>query len=388
MITNENNNQTDEYIFIENLLNEFGELLPLTVIYKLYVIQCTLSGMNNPAIYKSLTQFSQSNFLLDDRSTEDIKNGSKALEIYKKNKYQKINRLKGNSSIPDFLQIIGYGNFIYAVIEKYPFPCVVGYHFKNWTPKILRNYIRLYFHIPRSSKKRKKENIKIPSIGTVRNKMYYPDTEFTVYPRLYSLHTIFDYYIKQVFDADFYIFYWEKNSYRVSKKDKSHPHLTQQYNGTFFITLINLSDSSTTPITLNNIISSSYNSNEEDIDWQVCFERCYNTASKFSKSNKIIFLFNTSGISKELSSYSSHLDKVPNYSLLPYRSLKNMISSLKFLEDNYKKNDNLVELRKVQKLIRQLKKVQEKISKLSKQKLTKRRDKKTYMENMKKIINN
>ena len=65
-----------------------------------------------------------------------------------------------------------------------------------------------------------------------------------------------------------------------------------------------------------------------------------------------------------------------------------MISSLKFLEDNYEKNDNLVELRKVQKLIRQLKKVQEKISKLSKQKLTKRRDKKTYMENIKKIINN
>lgn len=384
----------EECIFIDNLLTEFSDYLPLTVIYKLHVIKCASSNMNNTQILDSLARLSENDFFIGNRSDNDIEDGKRALEVYNNKDRKKLNRLKKITSIPHLLKIIGYENFIYAVIEKYPFPCIVGYHFKEWTPKIIRNYIRLYFHISNKKTERKKNSIKIPELNTIKNIMYYSSKPHSPYPATYSVKTILDYYIKEPLDIDFYIIYWEKNFYNVSAKDKAHTHIGQRYDGTFFYILLSLTYPSMS-IKINDINSASYNSVTHMIDWSSCFEECYKTAFEYSKPHhkddfKIVLLFKKGILqddSFELCEYSNKLALVPDYSLLPYQKLDDIISSLKLLLDKYIISESYFNANRTKDLIKGFENVKNKFTQLDKQQLSKRADKYNYMKKIKEIVN-
>lgn len=59
---------------------------------------------------------------------------------------KKLSRLKEISSILELLKIIGYKNFIHAIIEKYPFPPIAGFSSHRWTEELFYKYIYLYLY--------------------------------------------------------------------------------------------------------------------------------------------------------------------------------------------------------------------------------------------------
>lgn len=144
--------------FTNHLLNDFKDYLPLTAVYKLHVIDCYLQGKSNSDILDDLDSFAEkeknnkTNKYVIQYSPKDIIRDKKTLEIYRNPDQKKLNRLKKISSIPELLNIIGYKNFIYAIIEKYPFPSIIGFNFRHWTEDLILKYICLYFNISTDSR--------------------------------------------------------------------------------------------------------------------------------------------------------------------------------------------------------------------------------------------
>ena len=129
--------------FTNHLIDDFQDYLPFTTLCKLHVIDCHLQDMTNNDITNSLANFAEKiknnkkNIHITKRSDEEIDKDNKSLERYSKPHQKKLSRLKEISSIPELLKIIGYENFIHAIIEKYPFPPIAGFSSHRWTEELL-----------------------------------------------------------------------------------------------------------------------------------------------------------------------------------------------------------------------------------------------------------
>ena len=110
---------------------------------------------------------------------------------------KKLSRLKEISSIPELLKIIGYKNFIHAIIEKYPLPPIAGFSSHRWTEELLYKYIYLYFDI---SKFKDKADIPLPAFNTIRDALHYPPIKYPyiISPFKFSYKWLFSYYIKKI----------------------------------------------------------------------------------------------------------------------------------------------------------------------------------------------
>ena len=71
--------------------------------------------------------------------------------------------------ISSLIYFIGVDCFVLATLKKFPFPVVVGFPYNSWTPELMRNYIRLFFHMGKKEEFRQKHNQKLPPLNSIRN---------------------------------------------------------------------------------------------------------------------------------------------------------------------------------------------------------------------------
>ena len=301
--------------------------------------------MTNNDITNSLDNFAEKiknnkkNIHITKRSTEEIKKDEKSLERYSKSHQKKLSRLKEISSIPELLKIIGYKNFIHAIIEKYPFPPIAGFSSHRWTEELLYKYIYLYFDI---SKFEDKADIPLPALNTIRDALHYPPIKYPyiISPFNFSYKWLFSYYIKK--PVDFYFVLMTKKPYKISPTDKKRPHKSHRYDESFFASLIRLSDFSI-PSKPFRSFSYSAQSAKERVNLAYCFNKLYEIAIQHSKkfhSNSdytIVFLVREGNFKQEFNNYSDDLCACPNYSLITFRNIETIIKTLKKLENNLKK---------------------------------------------------
>lgn len=378
--------EMDELLnFTNNLLTEFKEYLPLTVVLKLYVIRCHLQNMAVKDIKANLEELAKKKISCKNRTTADIDSYNKALSIYLNSDQKKIHRLKKITSIPQLLNVIGYANFIHAVLEKYPYPSIVGFPRRTWTKKLLLKYIRLYFRIPRSKKERDKE-MKLPALKTIYNEMITPHIPYTNFTLSHTtFKDIIRYYVEQTEYTDFYYLLWEKNRYKVSSKDKEHAHKSHRYNTTFLAAIINMS---TLSCPNNKVISHSYNSKSDCINWNCILDKLSDIAIQYNKkkygstSSKIVILLNSKNISMELKKYLSCLQQIPNFSLITFKSASDLSNIFDNLEDEYNEVTNIP----ASPINDNFKKIIDATSQLSNSKLTERIKKPEYITNLKNVL--
>lgn len=331
--------------FTNHLIDDFQDYLPFTTLCKLHVIDCHLQDMTNNDITNSLANFAEKiknnkkNIHITKRSDEEIDKDNKSLERYSKSHQKKLSRLKEISSIPELLKIIGYENFIHAIIEKYPFPPIAGFSSHRWTKELLYKYIYLYFDI---SKFEDKADIPLPALNTIRDALHYPPIKYPyiISPFKFSYKWLFSYYIKK--PVDFYFVLMTKKPYEISPTDKKRPHKIHRYDESFFASLIRLSDFSI-PSKPFRSFSYSAQSAEESVNLAYCFNKLYEIAIQHSKkfhSNSdytIVFLVREGNFKQEFNDYSDDLWTCPNYSLITFRNIETIIKTLKKLENNLKK---------------------------------------------------
>lgn len=218
--------------FTNHLIDDFQDYLPFTPLCKLHVIDCYLQDMTNNDITNSLANFAEKiknnkkNIHITKRSTKEIDKDDKSLERYSMSHQKKLSRLKEISSIPELLKIIGYKNFIHAIIEKYPFPPIAGFSSHRWTEELLYKYIYLYFDI---SKFKDKADIPLPAFNTIRDALHYPPIKYPyiISPFKFSHKWLLSYYIKK--PVDFYFVLMTKKPYEISPTDKKRPHKSHRY---------------------------------------------------------------------------------------------------------------------------------------------------------------
>lgn len=134
-------------IFIENMINEFIDYLPLDAIFKLWVIYGHNQNMKSRDIVELIEKKSLEDNITKNHSADEIED---VKSVYRRDDQKKISRLKKYTSPPLLLSAIGYGTFIHTVLAKYPYPFIIGFPFSEWTEKRMHKYIRLFFNIPKS----------------------------------------------------------------------------------------------------------------------------------------------------------------------------------------------------------------------------------------------
>lgn len=330
--------------FTNHLLNDFKDYLPLTAVYKLHVIDCYLQGKSNSDILDDLDSFAEkeknnkTNKYVIQYSPKDIIRDKKTLEIYRNPDQKKLNRLKKISSIPELLNIIGYKNFIYAIIEKYPFPSIIGFNSRHWTEDLILKYICLYFNISTDS-----SPIKLPSTNTIHDAIHYPAIQYSTPPLKFSYKELFSYYLKK--STDFYFVLMKKKPYEVSLTDKRHSHKKHRYDESFFAELIRLSDFS---IPKKSFGSFSYSTHaaKEEANLVECFNELYEIAVHHSKkfhadSNyTIVFLVSKIDLESEFENYFENLFSLPNYSIITFKEISFLIKVLHKLDNDLKDSNS------------------------------------------------
>ena len=238
--------------FIENMLKEFIDYLPIEAIFKLLVIHEYNLGKTNKEIKKSIARLA-TNKKLRTMHSKTVLDAQK--KLFFASDANKINALKKNTCICQLLSVIKTKNFIKAVLSKYPYPAIVGFPFNEWTGKRLRRYIRLYFYMP-SFKKRQKLGIELPKVNYL-NRLLSPSQKNLV-NCVYSLEDFLRYYIERTENPEFFYMYCKKQTYPCSEKDKLAPQKKRRYNTTFFSTFYYLTDKYDY---FNDVDCISYNSN-------------------------------------------------------------------------------------------------------------------------------
>ena len=212
--------------FIENMLKEFMDYLPIEAIFKLLVIHEYNLGKTNKEIKKSIARLA-TNKKLRTMHSKTVLDAQK--KLFFASDANKINALKKNTCICQLLSVIKTKNFIKAVLSKYPYPAIVGFPFNEWTGKRLRRYIRLYFYMP-SFKKRQKLGIELPKVNYL-NRLLSPSQKNLV-NCVYSLEDFLRYYIERTENPEFFYMYCKKQTYPCSEKDKLAPQKKRRYNTT------------------------------------------------------------------------------------------------------------------------------------------------------------
>lgn len=379
-------------IFIENMINEFIDYLPLDAIFKLWVIYGHNQNMKSKDIVELIEKKSLEDNITKNHSADEIED---VKSVYRRDDQKKISRLKKYTSPSLLLSAIGYGTFIHTVLAKYPYPFIIGFPFNEWTEKRMHKYIRLFFNIPKSKRKRGKIGIKMPSNRTIKNEIRkYQNDRFDLFFS-FSLKDILQYYLEQETSFDFYYLYLEKRTYKISSQDQSASHISNRYNETLFYTLFSLAD----VVTCKRVHSVSYNSMG---GYCLNFDNIINNYKNELSTSKhnIVFFINTSHFIKALRYYYSELKQLPNISFIMFTDLDEVNKALEQLNKEYtSKNDtnkdeskthtkNIAsKIDKVISLEENIERLQTILNDLSSLKMNSRSEKSKYIKEMREIIN-
>lgn len=383
----QNEQQTPICEFINKILSEYIDYFSIEIIFKLYVIYSYNAGKKNKEILSSLDTFSQKPYIKRRNEPNEVETCKRT---YHRADQKKLKRLQKCQLIPQLYSEIKCNNFVHAVVSKYPYPYIIGFPNKNWTPEIMYNYIYLYFNFFDVSEN---EDIKLLNINTIRNELLYPTKYKRIMP-YYSLDSILQYFIQYKTPVDFYYIYLKKEKYKISPKDKIAPHKKHRYNRTSFSTLIDLTETWTTHITN----SYSYNNDDPSFDLQHILELYYKEATEISKARwhskpyHIVFLIQHSNYRKEWQKYDEDLMEIPKYSLIRFANWDTLEEKLDIINKKYRKlkkkeSINSFIFKRIDTLKSNIQEVKNICIKLSELNLESRENMPKYIQDFKDILN-
>ena len=126
--------------FIQSFIDEYENLIDIKTLIKLQVLESYI--MCKPP--KKIKEKLQS--MCDDNNYPEYT--KEQISPYLSPDNKKITRLwKASTKQQQLPYLIGIGNLVNMVVEKYPFPSLIGIPFDIWNEKRILKYIRLRFEI-------------------------------------------------------------------------------------------------------------------------------------------------------------------------------------------------------------------------------------------------
>ena len=157
--------------FIQSFIDEYENLIDIKTLIKLQVLESYI--MCKPP--KKIKEKLQS--MCDDNNYPEYT--KEQISPYLSPDNKKITRLwKASTKQQQLPYLIGIGNLVNMVVEKYPFPSLIGIPFDIWNEKRILKYIRLRFEIPR--KKERDNDVKLPKQSTIKKNELYIKRYFTI----------------------------------------------------------------------------------------------------------------------------------------------------------------------------------------------------------------
>lgn len=315
--------------FIDELLEEYHEFLPLDVIVKL-TVRKWISKKKKPKEIKTLIKEENSKYFTNFKKnmTDAKKNNlQQVFELYDKPDNNKISRLgKNYPSIRNLIYLIGISNFIDATLNKYPFPSLIGFPYNNWTDRRMHKYIRLYFKIPRNTTNKP---YKMPSIETIHNSLDIKKYKCLLW---YSLEEVLKFFINDNDKYDYYYIHMENKEYPISEEDLKNPKKASRYNSTFFSSIFYLDKE---PKVYPKIYSPSYNCDKDLIVLDAIFHRflrlSYTEEKKtglFSRGHSPVFFVKKKWFKEFLNQYGKSLKEIPYYHFILFGTEKELTETL------------------------------------------------------------
>lgn len=203
--------------FIEETLDLYDDFFPFEINLKLKILKLAREGYKLSSIKAFIEdECNKAKSNCSKEKKDDINKLQKKYIDCNDNK--KISRITGKEAserfkkIPSLIYFIGVDCFVLATLKKFPFPVVVGFPYNSWTPELMRNYIRLFFHMGKTEEFRQKHNQKLPPLNSIRNCL-------NSHPEYYKLDVssieILDFYLSNKNNLFFMLqFVMEKNFYK------------------------------------------------------------------------------------------------------------------------------------------------------------------------------
>lgn len=304
--------------FIQSFIDEYENLIDIKTLIKLQVLESYI--MCKPP--KKIKEKLQS--MCDDNNYPEYT--KEQISPYLSPDNKKITRLwKASTKQQQLPYLIGIGNLVNMVVEKYPFPSLIGIPFDIWNEKRILKYIRLRFEIPR--KKERDNDVKLPKQSTIKNLQTKTN---------YTLSDILQYYLKNSKKYDFYYLHMNNQTYKLSKEDRKKVK-SRRYNATFFSNLFYLGKYETTGC--ENIIYTSYNNKIHYITVDYIFNYFYDLTkpgSRFCHSSErepVFIIHRTKKINNLLIKYSNNLEYIVPYHFLLFDDFESFYTSLERIKD-------------------------------------------------------
>lgn len=300
--------------FIKKMLCEFYDVFSLETICKLVVIYACASNKTYKGIVSLLKKTLKKEGITKHHDRTSIK---KILELHLAPDHNKIDRLKKkNYSIAgSLLPCIKYQNFILALLQKYPYPVMVGFPFNEWTPKRIRKFLRLYFRIDKDSCKKL-----LPSMEQIESELHRLDNELNIIKQP-TLSDIITQYRSNESYKHIYFLYTENKFYSIADTDKTKKKKSRRYNATFFCCLLNLTDKFKSS---DRVYSISYNTDKGGYFYKKIFKHC---KKKLATTSDILIL-NIKENRREIIRYYNKLHRITNMPLIVCRDLNNLKETL------------------------------------------------------------
>lgn len=300
--------------FIKKMLCEFYNVFSLETICKLVVIYAFASKKTHKGIVSLLEKALKKNGIVRHHDPNAIR---RILELYLARDYNKITRLrkKNISEVKQLLPLIGYKNFIPIVLQKYPYPVMVGFPFNEWTSKRMHKYLRLYFHIGKENR----EDY-MPSIDQISYELNCITNESNIL-KSYSLSNVIAQYKSNESSKNVYFLYTENKLYKISETDINEKKISRRYNATFICCLLNLTDKLKSS---ERVYSISYNTDKGAYFYKKIFKHC---KKKLANASNILIL-NSRENRRELIRYYNKLHHIPNVPLITYKNLNKLKKAL------------------------------------------------------------